>query len=142
MPDESGLVPSSEKLIMVVDDDDGIRDMLGFVIKREGFRVATAVDGEDGLAKIQASMPDLVLLDLMLPRYGGFEVLRRLQEGDTSRIPIIIITGRYTDRTTVEMIRQESNVMDFLEKPLKPQALALSLHKILKTLPPSRGQGV
>jgi len=126
---------ASDKLVMIVDDDEGIRDLLEFVVKKEGFRAATAVDGEDGLSKIQSMMPDIILLDLMLPRYGGFEVLRQLQGGETARIPIIIITGRYTDRTTKEMIRQESNVMDFMEKPLKPAVLAMALHKILGTTP-------
>ena len=77
----------------------------------------------------------------MLPRYGGFEVLREMQTGETAGIPIIVVTGRYTDRTTAEMIRQESNVMDFLEKPIKAQVLAMSLHKILKTSPPELSAG-
>jgi len=134
---DDGLAKSSDKLVMVVDDDEGIRALLAFVAGKEGFRVETAVDGEEALSKIQALLPDIILLDLMLPRYGGFEVLRQLQNGETAKIPIIIITGRYTDRTTAEMIRQESNVMDFIEKPLKPPVLAMTLHKILKTRPPN-----
>jgi DNA-binding response OmpR family regulator len=136
MSQDEDLAKSSDKLVMIVDDDESVRDLLEFVVKKEGFRVETASDGEEGLNKIQSMLPDLILLDLMLPRYGGFEVLRQLQSGETAKIPIIIITGRYTDRTTSEMIRQESNVMDFMEKPLKPAVLAMSLHKILKTRPP------
>jgi DNA-binding response OmpR family regulator len=135
-----------DKLIVVIDDDDSVRELLEFLVRKEGFNVETASDGEEGLNKIQKLIPDLVILDLMLPRYGGFEILRQLQTGgDTSRIPIIIVTGRYTDRTTAEMIRQESNVMDFLEKPIKANVLGMSLHKILKTLPadakPAPGSG-
>ena len=125
-----------DKLIVVIDDDDSVRELLEFLVRKEGFRVESAADGEEGINKIQALRPDLVVLDLMLPRYGGFEILRTLQNGDTARIPIIIVTGRYTDRTTAEMIRQESNVMDFLEKPIKANVLAMTLHKILKTNPP------
>ncbi|MCX5796636.1 MAG: response regulator [Elusimicrobia bacterium] len=136
MTDGEGLAKSSDKLVMIVDDDESVRDLLEFVVKKEGFRVETAGDGEEGLNKIQALLPDVILLDLMLPRYGGFEVLRQLQSGETARIPILIITGRSTDRTTVEMIRQESNVIDFMEKPLKPVVLAMALHRILKTHPP------
>ena len=62
----------------------------------------------------------------MMPRYGGFEVLRQLQSGGLARIPIVIVTGRYTDRSTSEMIRQESNVVDFLEKPLNNAQRTLS----------------
>ncbi|MBI5242006.1 MAG: response regulator [Elusimicrobia bacterium] len=136
MGQDEAIAKSSDKLVMIVDDDESVRDLLEFVVKKEGFRVETAADGEEGLNKIQSMLPDLILLDLMLPRYGGFEVPRQLQGGGTAKIPIIIITGRYTDRTTAEMIRQESNVMDFMEKPLKPAVLAMSLHKILKTRPP------
>ena len=126
---------------MIVDDDDSVRELLEFVVKKEGFKTETAADGEEGIEKIQKLLPDLIILDLMLPRYGGFEVLRQLQAGETARIPIVIITGRYTDRTTSEMIRQESNVMDFLEKPIKPAVLGVALHKILKTRPPELRAG-
>lgn len=136
MPDENAANRPQDNLILVVDDDDSVRELLEFLIKKEGFQVETSADGEDGLHKIQKLLPQLVVLDLMLPRYGGFEILRQLQSGETAKIPIIIVTGRYTDRTTAEMIRQESNVMDFLEKPVKAAILAMSLHKILKTLPP------
>lgn len=137
MSDENALAKPQDKLVLIVDDDDSVRELLEFLVRKEAFKVDTAADGEEGLSKIQRLLPDLVILDLMLPRYGGFEILRQLQSGaDTSKIPIIIVTGRYTDRTTAEMIRQESNVMDFLEKPVKAASLTMSLHKILKTAPP------
>lgn len=136
MTPEEELASAADKLVMIVDDDDSVRELLEFVVKKEGFKVDTAADGEEGIRKIQKLLPDLIILDLMLPRYGGFEVLRQLQTGDTARIPIVIITGRYTDRTTSEMIRQESNVMDFLEKPIKPAVLGTAIHKILRTKQP------
>ena len=119
------------KLVLVIDDDDGIRELLTFLVKKDGFRVESAVDGEEGYQKAERLKPDLILLDLMMPRYGGFEVLRQLQGGDLSRIPIVVVTGRYTDRSTAEMIRQESNVVDFLEKPLKPNVLSATLARLL-----------
>lgn len=126
-----------EKVVMIVDDDDSVRELLEYVVKKEGFSVVKAVDGEEALRKIESLPPDLILLDLMLPRYGGYEVLRRLQNGETARIPIIVITGRYTERTTTEMIRQESNVVEFLEKPIKTNVLASLLHRILQTESPA-----
>jgi DNA-binding response OmpR family regulator len=135
MTEGDGLSSVSDHLIMVVDDDDSVRELLEFIVKKEGFKVETAADGEEGLHKIRELKPSLILLDLMLPRYGGFEVLRQLQDGETARIPIIIITGRYTDRSTAEMIKQESNVLDFMEKPIKPPVLVMALHKLLKTRP-------
>ncbi|MBI2387062.1 MAG: response regulator [Elusimicrobia bacterium] len=124
------------KLVLIIDDDDGVRDLLTFMIKKEGFRAEVAVDGEDGVQKAERLKPDLILLDLMMPRYGGFEVLRQLQGSDLSLIPIVIITGRYTDRSTAEMIRQESNVVDFLEKPLKPSVLVATLERLLRPRAP------
>src|SRR5208282_5054461 len=96
------------KLVLVVDDDDGVRELLTFLLRKQGHRVETAADGEDAARKSESLRPDLIVLDLMLPRYGGFEVLRRLQAGRLSRVPIIIVTGRYTDRSTSELIREES----------------------------------
>ena len=71
----------------------------------------------------------------MLPKFGGFEILRELQGDETGTIPIVIITGRYTDRSTSEMIKQEPNVRDFIEKPVKPQVLTSLVHKLLHTQP-------
>jgi two-component system response regulator VicR len=124
------------KLVLVIDDDDGIRELLAFLISKEGYRCEVAVDGEDGYHKAEQFKPDLVILDLMMPRYGGFEVLRRLQAGELSRIPILVVTGRYTDRSTAEMIRQESNVVDFLEKPLKPNVFTAALERLLRPRAP------
>ncbi len=124
------------KLVLIIDDDEGIREILTFMVTKEGFRAEVAVDGEEGVQKAERLRPDLILLDLMMPRYGGFEVLRQLQGSDLSRIPIVIVTGRYTDRSTAEMIRQESNVVDFLEKPLKPSVFVATLERLLRPRAP------
>ncbi len=128
----------ADKLVLIVDDDESVRDLIEFIVKKEGFRVEKAADGEEALSKARSVNPDLILLDLMLPKFGGFEILRELQSDETGTIPIVIITGRYTDRSTSDMIKQEPNVKDFLEKPLKPQVLSILLHKLLKTQPPLR----
>ena len=132
----SGYTNPADKLVLIVDDDDAVRDLIEFVIKKEGFKVDKAADGEEALQKARQISPDLILLDLMLPKFGGFEILRELQNDETVNIPIVIITGRYTDRSTSDMIKQEPNVKDFIEKPVKPQALAAVVHKLLKTQPP------
>lgn len=126
----------ADKLILIVDDDESVRELIEFIIKKEGFRIEKASDGEEALTKARTVNPDLILLDLMLPKFGGFEILRELQSDDTGTIPIVIITGRYTDRSTSEMIKQEPNVRDFIEKPVKPQVLTSLVHKLLHTQPP------
>ena len=125
----------ADKTVLIVDDDDSVRDLIEFIVKKEGFKIEKAADGEDALRKARSVNPDLILLDLMLPKYGGFEILRELQGDDTSDIPIVIITGRYTDHSTSEMIKQEPNVKDFIEKPVKPQVLSAVVHKVLHTQP-------
>jgi DNA-binding response OmpR family regulator len=131
-----GFASPASKLVLIVDDDEAVRDLIEFVVKKDGFRIEKAGDGEDALQKARTLFPDLILLDLMLPKLGGFEILRELQSDETVNIPIVIITGRYTERSTSEMIKQEPNVKDFIEKPLKPQIMLSVMHRILKTRPP------
>jgi DNA-binding response OmpR family regulator len=125
----------SDRLVLVVDDDEGIRELLAMLIRKEGWRVETAEDGAEGERKALALKPDLIVLDLMLPRYGGFELLKQLQATELSKTPIIIVTGRYTDRSTSDMIRQESNVVELLEKPVKATRFILALQRILRPSP-------
>ena len=125
----------ADKLVLIVDDDSGIRELLEIIVTREGFRAEKSADGEDGMVKARALSPDIILLDLMLPKAGGFEILRELQQEGTAGIPIIVITGRGLDPSTAMMIRQESNVREFIEKPLRKEALVSLLHQVLKTRP-------
>ena len=130
------LTDPKDKLILVVDDDESLLDLIEHLVRKEGFRVARGVDGQEALSKAQALKPDLILLDFMLPGMGGYEVVKELQTAETSAIPIVVITGRRLDRSSIEMMRQERNVRDFMEKPLKPAFLSAVLHRLLKTRPP------
>ncbi len=124
-----------EKLILIVDDDESILDLLYYTVRKEGFKVEQASDGEEALNKARLLRPGLILLDLMLPKFGGFEILRELQEGDTADIPIVIVSNRHLDHSTLEMLRREPNVKDFVDKLVKPEVLAALLHTLLKTHP-------
>lgn len=134
--DRPGSGNPGEKLILIVEDDDSVWDLLYYIVRREGFKTEKASDGKEALDKARMLHPQLMLLDLMLPKCGGFEIARELQEGDTSNIPIVIVSSRNLDRSTSEMLKQEPNVKDFIEKPVKPQVLAALLHALLKTRPP------
>lgn len=131
--ENTGLGEPGEKLILIVDDDDSVMELFDFIARKEGFKTVKATSGGAAIKTTRLLHPALVLLDLMLPKPGGFEVMRELQVDDTSDIPIVIVTGRYMDRSTSEMIKQEPNVKGFLEKPVEPQALAALLHTLLKT---------
>lgn len=124
-----------DKLILIVDDDDGIRELLDVALKHDGFKTDKAPTGKDAIEKIKNNHYDMIILDLMLPGYGGFEILRELQIEGKSSIPVIIITGRYMDRSTKDMIKMEPNVVEFVEKPIKINYLVSLVHTILKTNP-------
>lgn len=129
------LAEPKEKLVLLVDDDESILDLLEHIVKKEGFRVERAGDGQEAVRKVEAVTPDVIVLDFMLPGMGGFEVLKELQMGDARNTPIVVITGRRIDRQTIDMVRQEPNVREYIEKPIKPAVLSAVLHKILKTRP-------
>ena len=131
----SGFTNSADKLVLIVDDDREIMDLLEAVVKKEGFKVEKAEDGLEAQNKARSLLPDLILLDLMLPKAGGFEILQSLQADETSDIPVVVLTGRRLDRTTSDMIRQQSNVRDFMEKPVKAELLTSAMHQILRTRP-------
>lgn len=122
--------------ILVVDDDEDIREFLKTAIEREGFAAVMAETGKQALERIAESAPHLMILDLMMPGLSGYEVLHQLQQQvQTMGIPIIILTGRMMDPTTVETFRRELNVAKFMQKPVRPSELAGYLHAILDTEP-------
>ena len=120
--------------ILIVDDDTSLVEVLEFVMGREGFDVQSAVSGDQALAKVAADPPDLIVLDLLIPRVSGLEVLRNLQSQGHGHIPVIIITGRYAgDPAYEEMIRLEPNVKDFLKKPVGYVYLSARIRQLLGT---------
>ena len=126
------------KRVWVVDDEETVRDMLSFALRHDGFRVSPFVNGAEMMRTLEdsgAPLPDLILLDLMMPFQSGYEILRRLQEGSTKDIPVIVITGRMIDRDMSRIMLQETNVAEFLQKPIHPKTLLLRIHRLLKTSP-------
>ena len=123
------------KLVLLVDDDESLLDLMDHVVKKDGFRTERAVDGVEALAKVAALDPDAIVLDFMLPGMGGYEALRELQSRGYGHIPIIVVTGRAMDAKSIEMVRQEQNVKDFLQKPVRPALLTAALHRMLDIVP-------
>ncbi|MEK7384309.1 MAG: response regulator [Elusimicrobiota bacterium] len=128
----------AEKLVLLVDDDESLLDLMAHVVAKEGFRIDRAVDGAEALKKVEALSPDLLLLDMMLPGVGGYEVVRQMQALGFGSVPIVIVTGRQMDRQSIDLIRQEPNVAEFMEKPVRPVTLVSVIHRLLKTQPPLR----
>lgn len=132
-----------EKLVLAVDDDQLIRNLLELTIAGAGFKVALAADAQEAAAKIEKEEPQLIITDLMMPGLGGYEFLRTLPGIGAGRVPVIVITASALDASTVGMIKQEANVVEFFGKPIKMNALILALHKHLNTAPlPAQSRGL
>jgi len=83
-----------QKKILIVEDDFFVRDLYGRELTREGFEVETAADGPEGLSKIGEVKPDLILLDIMLPKMSGLDVLKKLKEKEeTKNVPVVLLTN-------------------------------------------------
>lgn len=132
-----GLTEPKEKLVLVVDDDEGQRDLLKHLLGKEGFKLAEAQSGADALKKVKELSPDLILLDLMLPVMGGYEIVRELQATGSGDIPVIITTARSMDAKMIATLTAEPNVRGFFPKPPSPKAFRETVHALLKTRPPA-----
>ena len=134
--DEAAPMPlnnPADCLIMIVDDDTDIRLLVDISLKKEGFETICAVDGNDALAKLEPRAPDLIFLDLMMPGQSGYEFLRSLQGMPYAAVPIAIATARALDPSTVAVIRQEANVVEFFTKPFNWPKILAAIHARLRT---------
>ena len=116
------------KTILVVDDERNIVELVRLYLEKEGFNVVAASDGEQALAQYERHAPDLVVLDLMLPKMDGFEVCRELRRrGDT---PILMLTARSEDVDAI--VGLELGADDYVTKPFNPRALVARVKAILR----------
>lgn len=127
-----------DKLVLVVDDDDAIRDLIEMTASSQGFQVVTAENGLKAAAKLSEKPVDLIITDLMMPGQGGYEFLRTLQQAGGANVPVFVVSASQLDTSTVQMIRQEANVVEFIPKPIKMPLFVAALHKHLKTAPRSK----
>jgi CheY-like chemotaxis protein len=110
--------------ILVVDDESLNRQVLGKILEGQGYQVTFAVDGLQALEQVAAAPPDVILLDVMMPRMDGFEVCRRLKaDPATMPIPILIVTALDARADRVKGVSAGAD--DFLSKPIDPEELAL-----------------
>jgi two-component system alkaline phosphatase synthesis response regulator PhoP len=108
--------------ILVVDDDPQVCRLVSINLTRAGYAVTTASDGEEALAKIAEARPDLVVLDVMMPRMDGFEALKRLKTNpDTEEIRVIMLTARSQDEDVFEGYGRGAHW--YLPKPFEPEEL-------------------
>jgi DNA-binding response OmpR family regulator len=114
--------------ILVVDDDPAIRDVLAQYLRSEGFDVVEAADGVAALERAQTDRPDLIILDLTLPRISGLEVFRRLRA--TGETPVIILTARVDE--VARVVGLELGADDYVGKPFSPREVVARVKTVLR----------
>lgn len=121
-------------LVLVADDEEDIRALVAFRLQRAGYDVITAADGEEALLLTTTRLPDLVVLDLMMPKATGLEVTRSLRGHDTTKdIPVILLTARAQEADVASGF--EAGVDDYVKKPFSPKDLQLRVQALLERPP-------
>jgi len=117
--------------ILIVEDEKGLVQSLNWYFDREGYETLSAADGVEGLRKAQTLLPDLILLDLMLPGMGGLDVCRELRAGEKTRlIPIIMLTARAEETDQVEGFAKGAD--DYVTKPFSNKVLLQRVKAVLR----------
>ena len=124
-------------LVLVVEDEAALVTLLRYNLEREGFRVAEARDGEEAMLQIAEQMPDLVILDWMLPLMSGIEVCRQLRRlPETRRLPIVMLTARGEEGDKLRGL--DAGADDYVTKPFSPSELIARLRAVLRRAKPER----
>jgi two-component system phosphate regulon response regulator PhoB len=119
--------------ILIIEDERGLTDVLEYNLKREGYETIVAHDGQEGLRKAQTLLPDMILLDIMLPGLSGFDVCRELRSGDRTReIPIIIISAKSEE--TDQIVGFSLGADDYVTKPFHVKVLLQRIKALQRRL--------
>ena len=123
--------------VLIVDDEPNIREVVGLYLGRDGHDVVSAADGEEALEVFRESEPDLVVLDLMLPKLGGLEVCRRMQAQRS--VPLIMLTARGEEEERIVGLSLGAD--DYVVKPFSPRELAARVTAVLRRTGADPAQG-
>ena len=123
---------NSSPLVLVVEDERHIAEVLEAYLRRDGFRTERALDGEAALGLYRAAQPDIVLLDVMLPKLGGFEVLQQLRA--LGHTPVIMVTARVEDIDKLVGLRMGAD--DYVVKPFNPPEVVERVKAVLRRIRP------
>jgi DNA-binding response OmpR family regulator len=116
--------------ILIVDDEASVAEVVGLYLKREGYDVCTAQDGAEALVAIEEQQPSLIILDLMLPKIDGIEIMRRLREPGNESIPVIMLTARGQEMDRIYGL--ELGADDYVVKPFSPAELVARVKAVLR----------
>jgi len=122
---------TEKQLVVYIEDEPEMTELVKIILRREGYEVLGAKGGQEGLELIRKELPDLVLLDLMMPDMDGWEVYQQLQASEeTSGIPVIVVTAKAQSIDKVLGLHV-AKVDDYITKPFKPKELAERVKKVL-----------
>lgn len=128
-------------LILVVEDEVALTTLLRYNLEKEGYRVATATDGEEAVLLVAEEAPDLILLDWMLPKISGIELCRRLRgEQATRNVPIIMLTARGEESDRIRGLHTGAD--DYITKPFSMGELFARIHAVLRRIRPALAEEV
>lgn len=121
-----------KQTVLVVDDQPHIVRLIQVNLEKEGFQVLTAADGIEGMQKVRDAVPDLVILDVIMPRKDGFEVLREIKTDDgLAHIPVLMLTVKTHNSDIVEGLKEGAEL--YLPKPFHPKELVSLVKRVLET---------
>ncbi len=121
--------------VLVMEDEDALATLLSYNLEKEGYRVVVASDGEEGMLQVDERLPDLVLLDWMLPKLSGIEVCRRIRgRPETRNLPIIMLTARGEESDRVRGL--DTGADDYLTKPFSMTELTARIRAVLRRIRP------
>ncbi|GAB5410514.1 MAG: response regulator transcription factor [Balneolaceae bacterium] len=121
----------AKKTILVVDDEKDLLDLIEYNLKKEGFNVLKAENGEEGIAVAKEGKPDLVLLDIMMPKMDGLEAVEIMRkDDDLKKIPIIFLTARSDEKTEVEGLNKGGD--DYITKPISTTKLISRIKAVMR----------
>ena len=126
----AGPPSTSGPLVLIVDDDERLREYVRVNLEAEGYVVREAASAEEGLAALDEESPDLILLDVMMPKVDGWEMLQRVQEKHgVGAIPVIMFSGKVDEESAAEATSR--GAQGFIGKPFDPRALIESTKQLL-----------
>jgi excisionase family DNA binding protein len=125
-----GVVSRGTPVVLIVDDDDRLREYVRVNLEMDGYEVREAANAADGLTAVEEESPDLILLDVMMPGMDGWEMLRRVQERHGS-VPVIMFSGKVDERSAEEA--ESRGARAFIGKPFDPQQLIDTTKQLLRT---------
>ena len=119
--------------VLVVDDNINFLQLAQLALGTEEYEVHSATDGQDGFEQARKVRPDIILMDVMMPRVSGLELMRMLlAEDDLKNIPVLVMTASHFDPSTEQVFKQEANIKGFLQKPCPVNILREEIARAIK----------